>query len=152
MIGLEIQRRLVVAARHLTGRLALSRVSTLEGDAVTLAGLLTVGSVFFLYCPFGGDRLAKVLADLEPMARTRTFRVCCVDLPLLARSWLRLEPQRSRDLAIYRTRLHDPAWPAAQMPRRVRLAGAPLRTCCSCSREPVARRRPGPPRPTARER
>jgi len=39
-------------------------------------------SVFFLYRPFGGERLARVLGDLEHIARTRELRVCCIDLPL----------------------------------------------------------------------
>jgi SAM-dependent methyltransferase len=108
-IGLEIQPRLVHAARDLAARLFVSRTSCVEGDATKLAGLITIGSVFFLYCPFSGDRLTKVLAELELIARTRTIRVCCVDLPLPPCSWLTLQPQLSGDLAIYRSTLHDQA-------------------------------------------
>lgn len=112
-IGLEIQPRLVHVARDLATRLLLSRVSCVEGDAANLAGLITTGSVFFLYCPFSGDRLTKVLADLESIARTRTIRVCCVDLPLPPCSWLTLEPQPSGDLAIHRsTGFREPLWAA----------------------------------------
>ena len=64
---------------------------------------MMIGSVFFLYCPFSGDRLTKVLAGLESIARTRVIRVCCVDLPLPSCPWLAPEPQRWRDLAIYRS-------------------------------------------------
>jgi SAM-dependent methyltransferase len=110
VIGLEIQRHLVQRARDLATRLRASCISTIEGDATKLAGHVTIGSVFFLYCPFSGDRLAKVLADLEPIARTRMLRVCCVDVPLPPRPWLTLEPQLSADLAIYRTTLHDEAF------------------------------------------
>jgi hypothetical protein len=106
-IGLEVQPALVHAAGDLATRLLLSRVSSVEGDAVKLARFITVGSVFFLYCPFSGDRLAMVLADLELIARTRMIRVCCVDLPLPPCPWLTLEPQLSGDLAIYRSTLHD---------------------------------------------
>jgi SAM-dependent methyltransferase len=102
-IGLEIQPRLVRAARDLATRLRVSRICSVEGDAAKLAGFMAIGSVFFLYCPFSGDRLAKVLADLEPIARTRAIRVCCVDLPLPPCSWLTLEPQRSGDLTIHRS-------------------------------------------------
>jgi SAM-dependent methyltransferase len=102
-IGLEIQPALVLAARDLARRLSVSRVSTVEGDAANLAGYITIGSVFFLYFPFSGDRLARVLAGLELVARTRAIRVCCVDLPLPPRRWLTLEPQLSGDLAIYRS-------------------------------------------------
>ena len=106
-IGIEIQPGLVHAARDLATRLLASRICSVEGDAAKLAGLITIGSVFFLYCPFSGDRLAKLLADLESIARTRMIRVCCVDLPLPPCSWLTLEPHLSGDLAIHRSTLHD---------------------------------------------
>lgn len=108
-IGLEIQPELVRAARNLTSRLNVMRFSVIEGDAARLAGHITIGSVFFLYCPFSGDRLEKVLEDLEPIARTRPIRVCCVDLPLPPRPWLTLAAAPSGDLAIYRSTLLDPA-------------------------------------------
>ena len=117
-IGLEIQPGLVHAARDLATRLLVSRISCVEGDAAKLAGLITIGSVFFLYCPFSGDRLAKVLANLEPIARTRMIRVCCVDLPLPPCSWLTLEPQLSGDLAIHRSTLHDDRAPDQRSARR----------------------------------
>ncbi len=107
MIGIEIQPQLVVAARDLATRLLVSRVSCVEGDAVKLTGFVSIGSVFLLYCPFSGERLAKVVADLEPLARTKMIRVCCVDLPVLACPWLTLESAPSGDLAIYRSTLHD---------------------------------------------
>ena len=66
---------------------------------------MVVGSVFFFNCPFSGARLAKVLDDLEPIARTRQLRVCCVYLPLPPRSWLTREPGRGGDLEIYRSAL-----------------------------------------------
>jgi SAM-dependent methyltransferase len=107
VVGVEIQSGLVVAARHLATRLLVSRISCVEGDAVELTGFVSIGSVFFLYCPFSGERLAKVVADLEPIARTKMIRVCCVDLPLLECSWLTLEPAGIGDPAIYRSTLHD---------------------------------------------
>lgn len=106
-IGIEVQPALVSASRDLAKRLGLSRVSTIEGDAAELARFITIGTVFFLYCPFSGDRLAKVLAGLEPIARTRTIRVCCLDLPLPSCSWLVPEPPLWADLAIYRSTLCD---------------------------------------------
>jgi SAM-dependent methyltransferase len=107
VIGLEIQPRLVVAARDLATRLVLSRASYVEGDAAKLAGFLTIGSVFFLYCPFSGERLAKVVAELESIARTRTIRVCCVDVPMPACPWLAPEPPVSANLAVYRSTLSE---------------------------------------------
>jgi SAM-dependent methyltransferase len=100
-IGLEIQPALVRAARELTAHLHLSRISFIEGDAATLAGGMTMGGVFFLYCPFSGARLAKVLDDLEPIARTRTIRLCCVNLPLPPRAWLTRKPGASEDLVVH---------------------------------------------------
>jgi hypothetical protein len=110
-IGLEIQSGLVVEASHLAGRLDVSRVSTVHGDAAQLVGFLPIATVFFLYCPFSGDRLVKVLADLEPIARTRMIRLCCVDLPLPPCRWLTLTSQPAGDLAIYRSTIHDEGIP-----------------------------------------
>ncbi len=106
VIGLEVQPRLVAASRDLAARLPASRMSCIEGDATMLTGFITIGSIFFLYCPFSGERLAKVLRDLELIARTRTIRVCSVDLPLPPCAWLTLESPPG-DLAIYRSTLSD---------------------------------------------
>jgi hypothetical protein len=102
-IGLEIQPELARAAHDLAARLGLSRVRCIEGDAATVAGSMVVGSVFFFYCPFSGERLAKVLDDLEPIARTRPLHICCVQLPLPPRPWLTLEPGPGGELEIYRS-------------------------------------------------
>jgi SAM-dependent methyltransferase len=106
-IGVEIQPRLAHVSRDLASRLPVRRVSTVEGDATQVAGFISVASVFFLYCPFSGERLSRLLAALEPVARTRMLRICCVDVALPPLPWLMLEPQRSADLAIYRTLLHE---------------------------------------------
>jgi hypothetical protein len=108
-IGLEIQRNLVCASRDLAARLPGCRMATIEGDASTTAGFVTVGTVFFLYCPFSGRRLLRLLAALEPIARTRPLRICCVDVPLPTLPWLVADPQCDGDLGIYRTTLHDEA-------------------------------------------
>lgn len=100
-IGLEIQPSLVVASRDLSARLGAERVVVIEGDATLTAGLMMIGTVFFLYCPFSGARLAKVLAGLEDIAQTRQIRVCCLDLPLPACPWLTLSSQPSEGLDIY---------------------------------------------------
>jgi precorrin-6B methylase 2 len=102
-IGIEIQPELVRASRQLAERVNVSRVSVVEGDAARLAGDMTTGSVFFLYCPFSGERLEQVLDGLESIARTRQIRVCCVDLPLPERPWLTLVSPPSGDLAVYRS-------------------------------------------------
>jgi SAM-dependent methyltransferase len=102
-IGLEIQPALVGAARDLTARLGLAHVRCIEGDAATLGASILEGSVFFLYCPFSGARLEKVLDALEPVARARQLRVCCVQLPLPPRPWLTREPDRGGPLELYRS-------------------------------------------------
>lgn len=104
-IGLEVQPALALASRGLASRLGLSRVSSVDGDATKLTGSMTNGTVFLLYCPFGGDRLAKVLADLEPIARTRTIRICSVELPLPPCPWLTIQGRYPGDLAIHRSTL-----------------------------------------------
>jgi SAM-dependent methyltransferase len=101
-IGIEIQPRLVRAARALAERLQLSRASFVEGDAAELTRTLPAGSVYFLYCPFGGERLARWLASIEPLARARPIRICCVDLLLPSRDWLALD-SAGGELAIYRS-------------------------------------------------
>ncbi len=106
-IGLEIQPALVLASRDLRTRLNVPRVAPVEGDAARLVGYITIGSIFFLYCPFSGARLEKVLDDLEEIARTRQIRVCCVDLPLPPRPWLTLDSPPSGDLAVYRSAAPD---------------------------------------------
>jgi hypothetical protein len=82
-------------------------VCCIHDDAVKLARFMTIGSVFFLYCPFSGERLVQVLADLEDLARARTIRICCVDLPLPPCPWLSIEAEPSGDLTIYRSTLLD---------------------------------------------
>jgi len=103
VVGLEVQPALIAAARDLTTRLQLSAVSFVEGDAVEQAAPLGEGSVFFLYCPFSGARLVQLLETLEPLARQREIRICCVDLRLPPCRFLTPLPQQSVDLTIYRS-------------------------------------------------
>lgn len=105
-IGLEIQRGLVRAARARAEWLGLSRVGFVEGDAEELVRFMTTGTVFFLYCPFGGERLRRVLDDLRSLAQTREIRVCCVSLPPLQLPWLVPLPSTSLDVDVYRSTLH----------------------------------------------
>ena len=107
-VGIEIQSGLTVMARDLTSRLPEARIATIEGDAVLLARYIAIGSVFLFYCPFSGARLERVVDDLEPIARTRTLRVACLDLPLPPRPWLTLQTPTAEDLAVYVSTAHDP--------------------------------------------
>ncbi|MEO8846175.1 MAG: hypothetical protein ABI591_04855 [Kofleriaceae bacterium] len=105
-IGIEIQSRLVQAARDVA-RVVSSKIRNVHGDAVELTCCIVVGSVFFFYCPFSGERLQHVLAELEAIAQTRPIRVCCVDLPLPACTWLAAEPATSGSVTIYRSAYDD---------------------------------------------
>jgi SAM-dependent methyltransferase len=86
--GVEVQRALLDAARDLVARLRLDRISFVAGEVPPLPEPARIGSVFLLNCPFSGDRLVRLLADLEPVARARPIRLCCVDLPLPPCPWL----------------------------------------------------------------
>ena len=101
-IGIEIQPALIGASRDLTSRLGCLRFFPVEGDAVQLTGFMTIGSIFFFYCPFSGDRLVKVVDDLESIARTREICVCSADLPLPERPWLTLVSS-TQGLDVYRS-------------------------------------------------
>jgi SAM-dependent methyltransferase len=104
-IGLEIQPGLVRTAQARADWLALERMRFLEGDAADLVRFVTIGTVFFLYCPFSGDRLRRFLDGLEDVARTRPIRVCCVDMPALERPWLTRIPSASSSVDVYRSTL-----------------------------------------------
>ncbi|MBC8073188.1 MAG: methyltransferase domain-containing protein [Deltaproteobacteria bacterium] len=102
-IGLEIQPALVTAARGRAESLQLERIRFEQGDAAELLGSITIGTVFFLYCPFSGERLDRVLDDLEAMARARQIRICCVQMPPIERPWLVRLPATSVELDVYRS-------------------------------------------------
>ncbi len=103
-VGIEVQPGLVAVGRALVARLGLAAVSFVAGDAVEQTAALAEGSLFFLYCPFSGERLARVLATLEAVAARRPIHVGCLDLPLPPCPWLEPVPPFSVDLAIYRSR------------------------------------------------
>lgn len=107
-IGIEIQPALVNAAMGRAAWLNLNRTRFIEGDAVDWIRFMTTGTVFFLYCPFSGNRLHRCLDALEDVARARPIRVCCVDLPPLDRPWLRPIPSTSVDLHVYQSLPFDP--------------------------------------------
>lgn len=102
VVGVEIQPLLVRSARESARQLGFSNVSFIEGDVSNLPDGLPDGDVFFLYCPFGGERLAAVMRAIESIAHTKSVHVVTVDLPPLAQSWL--EKQRiDRDVVVYRS-------------------------------------------------
>ena len=108
-IGLEIQAALVAQAEAIAARLGLERVRTVRGDAEDLVRYMTTGTVFFFYCPFSGERLARVMDAIRPLAEVRPLRLCFVDMPAPALPWLVEEPATGGDsesISICRTRIH----------------------------------------------
>lgn len=88
VLGIEIQPKLARAAESLFARLELPGCEAIALDAANARVVLSRGSAFFLYCPFGGSRLERFVDDLEPIAAERAIRIGCVDLPLPPRAWL----------------------------------------------------------------
>ncbi len=105
-IGIEIQPALVAVANATIAQSRLARIEVLAGDAVERGELLARGTVFFLYCPFSGERLTRLLTTLETIARHHPIRICCVDLPLPPCEWLARVDTPQSDLAIYRSTSH----------------------------------------------
>lgn len=102
-IGIEIQPHLIRAARGRADWLNLERTRFVEGDAAELVRYMANATVFFLYCPFGGERIRRVLASLEELARVRPIRVCTVAMPRLDAPFLTARPSVSPELVVYRS-------------------------------------------------
>jgi len=96
--GVEIQRALVEQATATAKRLGLTGVSFECADA---AAAQLDGSVFFLYAPFNGALLKRVLARLEEAARREPIIVCTVDLSLDHVGWLKPRATDNLALTIY---------------------------------------------------
>jgi len=102
-IGLEIQPVLARAAQARADWLGLSWLRFVEGDAADMVRFIPIGTVFFLYCPFGGDRLQRFVDGLQDVALTRQIRVCCVDTPPLECRWSAQIPSTSPRIDVYQS-------------------------------------------------
>jgi hypothetical protein len=96
--GIEIQAGLVDRARAGCAALGLSAISFGHGNA---ADVELDGSVFFLYSPFGGDTLARVVHHLEGVAQRRPIVVAAVGFELPAATWLIARATPCRALTLY---------------------------------------------------
>jgi SAM-dependent methyltransferase len=108
-VGLEVQAELAAQARRNAQALHLARVWTLHGDAADLARRMAFGSVFFFYCPFGGERLMRVMEDVRPLAQVRPLRLCFIEMPPPELPWMTrdvLAPGKAGSISICRTTLH----------------------------------------------
>jgi SAM-dependent methyltransferase len=100
--GIEIQAALVDRARARCTALGLTAVSFVHGDA---ADAELDGSIFFLYAPFNGDLLARVVRRLAGVARRRPIVVAAVALELPDAPWLIARSTSSAALTLYEPRV-----------------------------------------------
>jgi SAM-dependent methyltransferase len=97
--GVELQEPLVQRARARCAALDLSdAVSFVHTDAVE-ADLN--GSIFYLYAPFNGEMMARVLGRLEAVARRRPIVVCAAGFELCDVPWLSPRTTSSASLTLY---------------------------------------------------
>lgn len=105
-IGIELEATYVERARQCAQRLNLSKVTFIHQDA--RAADLSTGTVFYLYTPFTGSILSRVLNRLKQEAATRPIRICTYGpcTPVIAEEpWLRIsaEPDTNR-IAVFTSR------------------------------------------------
>lgn len=100
--GIEIQAPLVDRARARCAALGLAAVSFVHGDA---ADAELDGSIFFLYAPFGGDTLARVVHRLDGVARRRPIAIAAVGLELPDAPWRIARSTSSAALTLYGPRV-----------------------------------------------
>lgn len=99
--GIEIQPRLVARAREIAARLSLD-VTFAHGDASETP---LDGSVFFLYSPFNGAMMERVLTRLREVAARRPLRICAVGVEFREIDWLVARPAAGRSVVFYDARL-----------------------------------------------
>jgi SAM-dependent methyltransferase len=100
--GIEIQEPLVRSAKARCIELALEGVSFVHRDA---AESDLDGSIFFLYAPFNGEMLTRVLRRLEQVASRRAIVLCAVELEFRGVSWLSPRKTSSVSLTLYDSRV-----------------------------------------------
>lgn len=99
VIGVEVEPAYVAAAQQRAHALGLSRVSFIAADARAVD--YGDGTVFFLYTPFKGTILRRVLALLRVQARTHQIRVCTYGpgtLEVQDQDWLTSDDDPERDI------------------------------------------------------
>jgi len=104
--GIEVQQALVRRAASCRDALGLGAtdVSFIHADAadrLAADDAALDGSVFFLYAPFNGDMLARVLRRVEDVARRRPIVVGAVWLELAGQPWLARRASSHVAMALY---------------------------------------------------
>jgi hypothetical protein len=110
--GIEIQPQLVEHASR-----CAQRWPPVTFECADAARAELDGSVFFLYSPFNGALLAKVLARLEQVAKRQPIEICAVDLSLEHVPWLRARETSSLALTIYSSTTGALGCTSTQSPR-----------------------------------
>jgi hypothetical protein len=100
--GVEIQEPLVHSARARCAALDLAAISFVHANAAETA---LDGSVFFLYAPFNGEVLARVLGRLEEVARRRPIVICAAGFELHDVPWVVARKTSSVSLTLYDSRV-----------------------------------------------
>jgi hypothetical protein len=101
--GVEVQPALAAHADECASRLGLREVTFSVDDARDAE--LSNGTVFFLYLPFTGSVLARVLERLREVAAQRTILVCALGMELRGCTWLFERESSSFWLSIYESRV-----------------------------------------------
>jgi 2-polyprenyl-3-methyl-5-hydroxy-6-metoxy-1,4-benzoquinol methylase len=99
MKGIDVEPVYVEYAQQRAQDLNLAQVSFVNADARAVD--YTDGTVFFLYTPFKGTILRRVLALLRAQARTRQIRVCTYGpgtLEIQDQEWLTSDDDPERDI------------------------------------------------------
>jgi len=96
--GIEVQKELVRIGKERCEALGLKRV-TLEHANIVDAEL--EGNVFFMYSPFNGETMKRVLAKLEALSKRQRIVVAAVDIEFPNERWLRRRAGASLALTIY---------------------------------------------------
>jgi hypothetical protein len=96
--GIEIQEPLVRRARAHCEALGLADISFVHAN---VADVVLDGSIFFLYAPFNGEVLRRVLARIEEVARRRPIVVCAAGVEFRDVPWLRPRTTSCASLMLY---------------------------------------------------
>jgi hypothetical protein len=106
--GIELEPSYCEYARACASALGLRNVTFVGGDAREAS--LADGSVFYMYTPFRGELLRRVLDRLQGVAHERPIRVCTYGpctRDVAQAAWLRLRPGCSvapDEIAVFETR------------------------------------------------
>lgn len=130
-IGLEIQAALVELGAARAAALGLEGVEMRRGDAREAE--LPDGTVVYLYLPFVGRSLERVLGKLEAMAGRRGIAVCALGVELRRQPWLRPVDDTSLWMTVHESVV------AGVAPRRPAAATLPSLACVAEERPYVVR-------------